>query len=37
VRSDIMISHRTGRAVLTGDGVDALLLNRLIYWLSSKD
>ncbi len=36
VRSDITISHRTGRAVLTGDGVDELLLNRLIYWLSSK-
>ncbi len=36
VRSDITISHRTGRAVLTGDGVDEILLNRLIYWLSSK-
>lgn len=36
VRADITISHRTGRAVLTGDGVDELLLNRLIYWLSSK-
>ena len=35
VRSDITISHRTGRAVLTGDGVDPILLNRLIYWLSS--
>ena len=35
VRADITISHRTGRAVLTGDGVDPVLLNRLIYWLSS--
>jgi ParB family transcriptional regulator, chromosome partitioning protein len=37
VRADISISHRPGRAVLTGDGVDPVLLNRLIYWLSTKD
>ncbi len=36
VRSDITISHRPGRAVLQGEGVDEVLLNRLIYWLGSK-
>lgn len=36
LRSNISISHRHGRAVLQGEGVDEVLLNRLIYWLRSQ-
>lgn len=37
VRSDITISHRPGRVVLQGEGVDAILLNRLLHWLGPRE